>query len=199
MKNKRNWLRAAVVVMLAVWLALLFDAPILGAMGDFLVKDGPPQKADVAVVLAGDSTGNRIHTAAQLVREGYAPKVVVSGPYGIYGHYESELAVAFAEQDGFPASYFVVVPHHALSTIEEARALMPELRKMGAKTVLLVTSDYHTRRAGKIFRAAAPDLKFYVVGAPDEYFSAHGWWKNRQGQKTFAIESMKTVAEWLGV
>ncbi len=190
---------AVVVALLAVLLALLFASPILGAMGDFLVEAGPPEKADVVLVLAGDSSGNRIHTAAQLVREGYAPKVLVSGPYGVYGYYESELAIAFAEKEGFPASYFVSVPHHALSTKDEAQVMIPEVRKIGAKTVLLVTSDYHTRRAGKIFRAAAPDLKFYVIAAPDEYFSPHGWWKNRQGRKVFVIESMKTVAEWLGL
>jgi uncharacterized SAM-binding protein YcdF (DUF218 family) len=150
-------------------------------------------------VLAGDFTGSRIITAGQLIRQGYAPKALVSGPYGVYGYYESELAIGFAEKRGFPASYFDSFPHHALSTREEAAAIATELRRRAARTVLLVTSNYHTRRAGKLFRAAAPELTFVVIAAPDEYFSPHGWWRGRQGRKTFAIEWMKTVAEWLGM
>ena len=65
--------------------------------------------------------------------------------------------------------------------------------------MLLVTSDYHTRRAGKIFRHQAPDMTFDVVSAPDEYFTTDGWWHDREGRKTFLIEWMKTVAEWFGL
>jgi uncharacterized SAM-binding protein YcdF (DUF218 family) len=83
--------------------------------------------------------------------------------------------------------------------MEEAQAVTPELRRLGAKRVILVTSDYHTRRAGKIFRAAAPDLMFYVVAAPDVHFTAHGWWHSREGRKTFVLEWTKTVTEWVGM
>lgn len=193
--KSRIWLALAAVILAA----LLFHPVILNAMGDFLVRAAPPRKADVILVLAGDFSGLRIETAARLVKEGYAPRILVSGPFGIYGQYESDLEIPMAEKEGFPASYFVGLPHRANSTKEEAVATIPALRQMGAKTVLLVTSDYHTRRAGNIFRAAAPDLNFCVVAAPDEYFSPHGWWHDRQGRKVFAFESMKTIAEWLGL
>lgn len=196
MKNRTTWLAGAGVVLLAL---LIFHSALFGAMGDFLVRAGPPHQADIVLVLGGDFNGKRITTAARLVRDGYAPQVLVSGPYGIYGYFESELAIPFAEKEGFPASYFTPLPHHADSTKEEAQATIPELRRRGAKTVLLVTSDYHTRRAGRIFRAAAPDLTFYVVAAPDQDFSPHGWWHTRPGRKVFATEAMKTVAEWLGI
>ena len=192
----RYCLAAAALVLLAL---LVFHSAILGAIGDYLVQAGPPQKADIALVLAGDSTGQRITTAAQLVRDGYAPKVLVSGPAGMYGYYECDLAIPFAEKEGFPSAYFIPLQHHALSTKEEAQAVLPEVRQTGAKSVLLITSDFHTRRAGKIFRSAAPDLTFYVVAAPNEYFSPHGWWHNREGRKLFMFESMKTVAEWFGL
>jgi uncharacterized SAM-binding protein YcdF (DUF218 family) len=179
--------------------ALLFHSAILAALGSRLVSAGPPEKSDIVVVLAGDGFGNRILRGAELVREGYAPKVLVSGPAGIYGMHESDLAISFATKAGYPESYFVPFPHEARSTMEEAQAIVPELRKTGARNILLVTSDFHTRRAGNIFRRAAPDLSFHVVAAPDRYFTANGWWKNREGRKTFAIEWMKTIAEWLGL
>lgn len=185
---------AAVVV-----LALIFHSAILSALGAYLVDAGPPQKADIAVVLGGDPSGNRILKAAELVRQGFTPKVLVSGPTGIYDYAECDLEIPFAERRGYPEAYFIHFEHRARSTGEEADVLVPELRRLGAKTILLVTSDYHTRRAGRIFRKAAPDLTFDVVAAPDPYFTASGWWKNREGRKTFAIEWMKTVAEWFGI
>lgn len=147
-------------------------------------------------VLAGDTYGNRILKGAELVREGYAPKAVISGPEGLYGFYECDLAIPFAVKAGYPASYFVPFPHGAKSTREEAADSAEELRRLGAHRVLLVTSEYHTRRAGNVFRAAAPDLTFIVVSAPDRYFTRTGWWRDREARKTFLIEWMKTIAGW---
>jgi uncharacterized SAM-binding protein YcdF (DUF218 family) len=182
-----------------VLLAAVFHTAILGALGGYLVSASPPEKADMVVVLAGDSSGNRIIKAAELVRAGYAPRILVSGPAGTYGFYESDLAIPFAEKAGYPASYFLGFPNHSLSTKDEAEVILPELRRLGVHTFLLVTSNFHTHRAGGIYRALATDPRCVVVAAPDVYFSPDGWWTNREGRKTFLFEWMKTVAGWLGV
>ena len=148
-------------------------------------------------VPAGDARGNRILKGAELVREGYAPRAVISGPWGAYGNYECDLAIAFAVRAGYPQSYFVRFPNEARSTREEAAAAALKLRGMGARRVLLVTSVYHTRRAGALFRAAAPDLTFFVVAAPDADFAPESWWRNREARKIFLIEWLKTGAGWL--
>ncbi len=180
----------------AVLLLLVFHAAVLAALGNFLVQAGAPEKADVIVVLAGDSFGHRILKAGELIQQGYAAKALVSGPYGMYGKYECDLAIPFAVKAGDPETDFLHVEHHARSTAEEAAAVVPKLREMGVKRVILVTSNYHTRRAGMIFRRAAPDLQFIVVAAPDEYFKPDSWWHDREASKTFVYEWMKTVAEW---
>jgi uncharacterized SAM-binding protein YcdF (DUF218 family) len=186
------------VLALAV-VVVIFHSQILGGLGGYLVQEEAPQKADAAVVLAGDSWGNRILTAAQLERDGYVPKVLVSGPDGEYGLYESDLAIPFAVKHGYPESYFVAVKNKARSTRAEAVALLPEIRREGIRRLLLVTSNYHTRRAARIFREVAPDLTIVVVGAPDQNFTPQGWWRDREGQKTFVTEWEKTIAGWLGI
>lgn len=180
-------------------LAAALHTQILSVFGSYLVQAGPPEQADAALVLAGDNSGNRILTAAELVRQGYVRKVVVSGPGEVYGLHECDLAIPFAVKKGYPESYFEHAEHFAHSTAEEARATLPQLRRDRYRRIILVTSDYHTRRAAKVFRAAAPDLTFLVVAAPDPYFSATGWWHNREGQKTFLIEWEKTFATWFGL
>ena len=62
-----------------------------------------------------------------------------------------------------------------------------------------MTSDYHTRRAGAIYRDAASGIEVHVVAARDENFTADGWWKSREGRKVFLNEWLKTVANWLRI
>ena len=181
------------------FLVVVFHAQILTALGAYLVQAGPPQKADAALVLAGDGWGNRILAAAQFDREGFVPKVLVSGPDGAYGLHDCDLAIPFAVKHGYPESYFVHLENSARSTVEEAQAALPVIRGMGLQRILVVTSNYHTRRAGAIYRKLAPDLTILVVAAPDQKFTAAGWWRNREGQKTFLVEWEKTVANWLGL
>jgi uncharacterized SAM-binding protein YcdF (DUF218 family) len=171
----------------------------LGALGAYLIRADQPARADYAVVLAGDSWGHRVIEGGELVRQGFVRKALVSGPAGCYGVVESELAVNFAVKKGYPADYFVQFPNHALSTEEEARVVIPELRRLGVHSFLLVTTDYHTRRAGRCFRHLAEGFDMRVIAAPDEFFHWDSWWRNREARKTFYIEWSKTVASLLGM
>jgi uncharacterized SAM-binding protein YcdF (DUF218 family) len=192
------------VAFVLVAILLIAASPFwLAALGEYLVRAGPPAPADIVVVLAGDYSGNRILTAADLVRRGFAPKALVSGPSGAYGLHETDLAIPFAVHHGYPESYFIALPNDGRSTREEATDVLAALGKLRARRIDVVTSDYHTRRAGGIYRAAAsrfdPGLEIHVVAAPDLYFTPAGWWKNRDGRKTFLLEWMKTVATWFGM
>lgn len=192
----KRFLRIALAGIAVLLLAFLLRVPILTGLARYLDQSGPPGKADAVFVLAGDARGNRILKAGELVREGFAPMAVVSGPEGNYGYYECDLAIPFAVKAGYPEGYFVRFPNHALSTEEEAASAVSELRSLRAHRVILVTSVYHTRRAMADFRAAGPDLTFMMVAAPDPYFTPNGWWHNREGRKTFLIEWLKTAASW---
>jgi uncharacterized SAM-binding protein YcdF (DUF218 family) len=171
----------------------------LAALGGYLVRSEAPVPADLIVVLAGDFTGNRIVLGGDLVRMGFANQALISGPGGTYGLHESELAIQFAVRQGYPASYFVPLPNEARSTQSEAAVVVPELRRRHASKIDIVSSNYHTRRAGNIFRSQAPDLEIHMVAAPDPYFTPDSWWKNRDGRKVFLLEWMKTVATWFGM
>jgi len=172
----------------------------LRGLGAALVSAGPPQKADAIGVLGGDYTGRRILLAAKLAQEGYAPKVVVTGAARMYGVFESDLAVDFAVKNGFSRDLFIPVHKAAFSTADEARNVMiPLLRQMGVHKLLLVTSEFHTARSGRIYRREARDIETHVVAA-DTFFWEHGmWWKNREGRKIWFTEATKTIADWLGI
>jgi uncharacterized SAM-binding protein YcdF (DUF218 family) len=163
------------------------------------VRAEPPAHADMIVVLAGDFSGNRILAAGDLVRRGFAPQALVSGTSGEYGLHETDLAIPFAVRHGYPESYFIALPNDARSTRAEADEVLAALNRLHARRVDIVTSNYHTRRAGNIYRAKAPGLEIHMLAAPDVNFTPGGWWKDREARKTFLLEWMKTVATWLGM
>lgn len=169
-------------------------------MGSYLVLASTPVKADAAFVLAGDMRGHRLKRAAELVRDGYVPLALVSGPMEWYGQNEADMAIAFAVRQGYPREWFEPVHIRSLSTEEEAYKVRDEFIRRGIKRLILVTSNYHTRRTGTTFRRIMPrDIEITVVAASDEYFDPHSWWKNREGRKTAFIEMSKTVASWIGL
>ena len=198
-RRPSRFLKSFVCIVIGLALAAATHAWWLAAFGRLLVRDEGPARADIAVVLAGDYSGNRVVRAAELVKQGYAPNVLVSGPDMIYGHYECDLEIPFAVTRGYPESWFIRAPNEALSTREEAASILADLRRRGVHRFLLVTSDYHTARAARIYRAAAPDFNIRVVAAPDKYFRPDGWWRNREGRKIFLVEWLKTAANVLGM
>lgn len=191
-RRSAGWVAAAILCagVVALYLTRL---SWMEAMGRMLVETQPPFKADMIAVLGGDWFGNRILEAGRLAREGYAPHVLVSGSGYLYGNYECDLAIPFAVRHGYDEKYFIKFLYPATSTVDEARAVAPELRRLGVKRLIVVTSEFHTARAGRIFRSAAPDIEIRMVAAPDT-LHWNNWWNDREGRKTFLYEWMKTMA-----
>ena len=179
--------------------AFVFSNQILLGLGAILVNAGPPEKADIVVVLGGDWMGNRILKGAELARAGYVPLVLASGIGGLYGHHESDLAIDFAVSKGYPRDEFVALHYPALSTLDEARAVVRELHARGVHRYLLVTSEFHSARAGRIFRREARDMDLHVVAAATPVWGNGAWWKDREGRKIWLNEFMKTMADFLGI
>lgn len=177
----------------------LFRESILFGMGQMLVEAEEPVKADAVVVIGGGYHGERILKAAQLVKDGYAPYLVVSGAGDQYGMHEADMAIAYAVQKGYPANIFVPVYHDAVSTADEAKYDVAELRRRGVHKYLLVTSPSHTDRAKRTFRRASPETEVRVIAAYDKTWHDGRWWIDREGRKTWFFAAVKSVADYLGI
>ena len=199
----RPLVRASLALLIPSFALALTSSWWLPALGSALIENDGPARADIGVVLGGDYYGDRIKEAAQLIRQGYIPLALISGPGGFYGLHECDLAIPFIVRQGYPAAGFLAAPHNAHSTQEEARILLPELRRRNVRSFLLITSDYHSRRAGRTFRFVGRRLGYLpemrVVTAPDQLFRLNRWWKDREGQKTVFFEWTKTLAFAVGL
>lgn len=172
---------------------------ILRSLGSLVVNAGSPAAADIIVVLAGDRSGYRILRGAELAKEGLAPAVLVSNCKFLYGHAESGLAIEFAARQGYSPDLFIATDWLTDSTREEAKSVIAVLRERGVHKAIIVTSVWHTGRVTRIYRRLAPDLTFYLVGADDPDWRGGEWWTDRRGRKTFFLESLKTIADYLGI
>jgi uncharacterized SAM-binding protein YcdF (DUF218 family) len=163
----------------------------------WLVND-PAVQADAMIVLGDDNyDGDRAAHAADLYRMGLAPIVVASGrslrPYaGIAEMIERDL-----ESGGVPAASIVKFSHRGENTREEAEALAGLIAGRGWKRVLVVTSNYHARRARFIFERVLPaGVSVQVSGAHDSEFDPSRWWEARLGQKLFFNEVLGYAVAW---
>ena len=191
-RKGRRWLWVAVLLLVAA-AAAVFG---LDAVGRALIVEDSLHPAGAILVLGGETReGDRVAHAVQLYKRGLAPLLVVSGtPMGFRTH-EAEVMQRHAEFLGVPVERILAVKHNADSTREEAGIVVPVLQGRGLKEVILVTSNYHTARAKRIFtKAAGPSGPTFLASpVAEENFTPEGWWRKRRHAKTFVYEAIKTV------
>jgi uncharacterized SAM-binding protein YcdF (DUF218 family) len=182
-----------------LFVLFLIRHPLLRLMGGALIRDDSPRASDAIVILSDDNyQADRAAKAAELLKAGWAPRVVASGRY-----LRPYASIAQLEQHdlrdrGVPASAIVLFPQHARTTLEECEALSPLFVSRGWKRILIVTSNYHTRRTDYICSRLMPaGTTLHVIGANDHEYNPDDWWDSRQGTKIFFRElSGFAVALW---
>jgi len=191
--GKRRWIVVfALLAAVSVWCA--------AKAGGFLIVDAP-RPSDVILVLAGE-TDRRPQRALDLLAQGYARHVVLDVPTNaiLYKFTQIELAQKYIQELPQAASVSVC-PIDGLSTKDESKDAEKCLQRQGAKSVLIVTSDFHTRRALDVFQREVPGHRYSVAAARNEEGFGSKWWTHRQWAKTFADECLrllwwKAVDQW---
>ncbi|PYT53440.1 MAG: hypothetical protein DMG43_09025 [Acidobacteria bacterium] len=190
-----------VLLFFVIFCAVLYLArhPILRFAAEFWIIEDPIDKADAIIVLSDDNFyADRATRAAELFREGKAPVVVASGrrlrpSAGIAELMEHDLV-----ERGVRRDRILRFAHDADGTREEAEALARFAKERKWRSVIVVTSNYHTRRARYIFRRVFPqDIEVRVASARDGDFDPQRWWEKRKSVKELMREfAGMMVALW---
>jgi uncharacterized SAM-binding protein YcdF (DUF218 family) len=169
--------------------------PIMRFVAESWVVNEPAPHADAILVLGDDNFyADRATEAAQLFRQGVAPLVVASGRKLRPNAGISELMEHDLIERGVPKEKILKFSHDAQSTIAEAAALGHLAEEKSWKSVLVVTSNYHTRRAKYIFeKELAPGTALSVASARDGDFDPYHWWEKRVSVKAFLGELVGMV------
>ncbi len=169
----------------------LLIVALAATAGRFLVVN-QPRKADAMVVLAGE-TDRRPTRGLQLLDQGYAPRLILDVPAStkIYQWSQAELARKYVET--LPqAGSITICPIYGQSTRDEVHDVSHCLQGMSARSILLVTSDYHTRRALSIFNRVSPG-DYSIAAVFDEREFGVQWWRHREWAKVNFDEWLKLV------
>jgi len=147
----RKQLLLSILMVIILWGITDISASILQ---EFLIIDKPLPHADALVVMAGDQSC-RIPVAALLYKEGRASKILLAND-GVFSAYSEErhrnlYQVEWAEDAllkmRIPQHAIIILPHTFSGTIYDALNARKTVIDKGMKSIIIVTSDYHTRRS----------------------------------------------------
>lgn len=194
---------------------LLAIVAVLGGAAAFLLLapwlqyQDQPERADYIVPLAGD--GHRLIKAAELYKQGLAPKILLSNerirpPTRLQG---IAIELGYSRTDprdfrqrllahlGVPESATESFGQGHISTVEEAEALKRHLAGRAAHTVILVTSPYQARRAKLTFERVMPQVRWLIVWPPEDSLPDR-WWTDQDAALRTVSESAKLLHFWAG-
>lgn len=170
-----------------------------------LVVRAGVERADAMLVLSGSADyRERALWAARLFREGRAPRIILTDD-GLRGGWSSaeQRNPFFYERvrdelthAGVPPERIEVLPERVSSTHDEASLARRYASSRGLRSLLVVTSPFHTRRALWTFSRVFDGSRVSVgVDAPPEGGQARaaGWWLSRHGWQSVGVEYPKLV------
>ena len=175
-------------------------------LGQWLVALDELQASDMIVVLTGSVT-DRILQAVDIYNERYSDKLVFVNShrvgYDIFVERGVEIPPGNAQLSkmaaidlGVPEENILILEGNAKSTQDEALIIREYIRNNRAiKSIILVTSKYHSGRSKKIFRKALSglDREINIYSSPSKYdpFNINQWWKDREDIKWVVLEYLK--------
>lgn len=132
------------------------------------------EKADAIVVLTGGK--GRAEEGLSLLRQGRADLLILSG----VNEDADAASIFFYSRLAQKEHDSIVLDKVSRSTYENAEVVSGIVREKGIRSIILITSGYHMKRADFIFRhIAAPDVIIYNYVAPTPNFDVARWWEGR--------------------
>lgn len=207
-RDRSSLCRRIILFEVALVFVLLALAPFAGRL---LFHEDAIEKSDVLFVLAGEPA-RRWLEAYDLMREGYAPRILLSAGYrdsavealeqrGVHVTSEGELARTALIALGAPEGAVAVMPGFPDNTADEGRLFRREADQNHWRSVIVVTSKLHTRRAGFAIRRELAGTGIRVLVRASRYDDSRVtmWWTKRRTIRDVLYEFPKLIAYALGL
>ncbi|HET6762842.1 MAG TPA: YdcF family protein [Longimicrobiaceae bacterium] len=202
----RRRLFAAAVPLVLLAGGWLLRGPILRAAASWLRVADAPARADAIYVLGGANI-ERPAAAADLYRAGWAPRVLLPAvqedtlvKLGLMPRGQ-DVSAGFLRRAGVPDSAIEVLPRAggSTSTADDALLLRAWAVRHRARRILLVTSDYHSRRARLLFRRAfdGTGVELRMEPVTSGAVPRDRWWRSEDGLATVVNEYAKLVRDFV--
>jgi uncharacterized SAM-binding protein YcdF (DUF218 family) len=141
------------------------------------------EKADCIVALGGENS--RKKEAVKLFKNGFGKKILFTG---------FEISKEDYERYSIKPHEYIYPVKSAFNTYEESQVVLEISKKYNFNSLIVVTSFYHSRRAGETFKKllGKENIKVMVYPVFWENFDIKNWDKNSYLKKAVIIE-------WLGL
>jgi uncharacterized SAM-binding protein YcdF (DUF218 family) len=198
--SKRRRIVRIILVCILIW-------PLVAWLGArLLITQAPLEKADAIVVLGGSANyKERAREAAKLLLDGRSQRILITndntrGPWSsseqrnpfFYERSFQELQAA-----GVPENSIEVVIQPVTSTNEEAEVVRQYVQERGLRSLLVVTSAYHSRRAlwtfSRVFRGTRVQVGLVSASNGVESPPPSTWWLTSVGWKLVPTEYVKLI------
>lgn len=188
------------IIILIIVIAVLMV--IIGLnLGRFLVESDKLEKADAIAVFSGDS-GARTERAVELLKEGYAEYLILSGGKVYDDVTMAELMKSHAIKLGVDESK-ILIDDESSTTNENAEFTEDIIEENNLKSVIVVTSDYHTRRSKLAMEKALENtsidgekVEVTVTPSKEEKFTTK-WWTSGNSVLMVISEYLKLMGYWV--
>jgi uncharacterized SAM-binding protein YcdF (DUF218 family) len=200
------FLTGFILLIIIFFLAILFSHQyVLKKIGYFLIYEQKPQKADLIVVLNGRDA-ERSLAAVDLYNQGYAGLIIMAGLVKqpgsdefwkrVGGNFNGKVFFQRAiEAMGIPEKSFQFIGNGVTSTYDEAIATRQFLKENGYKSILIVTSKWHSRRAYLTFKSVIKDdgIKVWIYPSKYDTFDPNAWWKSENNIELIVDEYIRFI------
>jgi uncharacterized SAM-binding protein YcdF (DUF218 family) len=183
--------------------------PLLAwATAQALIVRADLPRADAIFVFAG-SVDERTNWAAHLFEDGRAPILILTNDdvqagwsHALHRHvYFVERAIDALERGGVPAEKIEVIRQPVHSTYEEAVLLRDYAVAHGLRSILVVTSPYHSRRAlwtlRQVFEGSGIEIGINPASPGQQSPQPATWWLYRRGWRMVAGDCLKMPYYWM--
>ena len=182
-----------------------YHAPILNRVGRYLIVDHDPQKSDLIVCLAGENIERGL-AAAEAYKKGFAPLIYISREEppdgyellqakGVKYPQSIDLMIILLEELAVPRSAILISDGVVRSTWEEALAVRKLVERKGFRSLMVITSPIHSRRAWLTYRKVFKGLDVRILMMPSKHsgFKPEQWWTERRYVRQVIIEYEKLI------
>ena len=194
---------ARIVIGLAAAYLVVFQTNLIWWGAQPLKGSAQPVKADAIVVLAGGvgesgAAGGghqeRLKQAVDLYKAGYANVMVLSSGF-VYSFKEAEVMRALAIDQGVPAGQ-IELELRATNTYENVTFVHQILARKQWRSILLVSSPYHMRRAQMVWHKVAPEIRVTPTPPLQAQFYEHARGANFEQVRGILQEYAAIVVYW---
>lgn len=194
-----NFYKNKKLIIIAIIILIIIG---IGAnLGSFLIINDELHKADAIVVFSGDN-GPRTEKGVEFLKEGLGEYLILSGGIVYDDVTMAELMKNHAMKLGVPEEK-ILIDDKALTTHENAEFTKKIIEENNFKSIIVVTSEYHSRRSKLAMEKALKNtlidgqqVKVMIAHSTEEKFTTK-WWTSGNSILIVISEYLKFMGYWL--